>query len=102
ATGEIRHSLPRVALYPFEYKDRRLMVRPGTDIDQYVTEETFSIHFYGRRMRALLLKQPDGLPRPRSVVGRLCQLHGIDPRKAPIARGPAAEADADAEEGAEA
>lgn len=83
-TGEIRHALPRAALYPFEYKDRRLMLRPGIDDSQYVTEETFSIHFYGRRMRSRLLAVSDGVPRPRSVVGRLLRKHGIDPAAAPL------------------
>lgn len=83
-TGEIRHALPRPALYPFEYKDRKLMLRPGIDESAYVTEETCSIHFYGRRMRSRLLAVWDGVPRPRSVVGRLLRKHGIDPAAAPI------------------
>lgn len=83
-TGEIRHALPRVALYPFEYKDRRMMLRPGIDESAYVTDETCSIHFYGRRMRSRLLAVSDGVPRPRSVVGRLLRKHGIDPAAAPI------------------
>jgi hypothetical protein len=84
ATGEIRHALPRAALYPFEYKDRKLMLRPGLDDSDYVTDETYSIHFYGRRMRSRLLAVWDGVPRPRSVVGRLLRKHGIDPAAAPI------------------
>ncbi|MCA0272787.1 MAG: hypothetical protein LCH69_12080 [Proteobacteria bacterium] len=83
-TGEIRHALPRAALYPFEYKDRKLLLRPGLDDSAYVTEETYSIHFYGRRMRSRLLAVWDGVPRPRSVVGKLLRKHGIDPAAAPI------------------
>lgn len=83
-TGEIRHALPRATLYPFEYKDRRLLLRPGVDESAYVTDETCSIHFYGRRMRSQLLAKWDGVPRPRSVVGRLLRKHGIDPAAAPI------------------
>lgn len=83
-TGEIRHALPRATLYPFEYKDRRLLLRPGVDESAYVTDETCSIHFYGRRMRSQLLAKWDGVPRPRSVVGRLLRKHGIDPAGAPI------------------
>jgi hypothetical protein len=84
ATGEVRHALPRVALYPFAYEDRRLMLRPGLDPAAYVTNETFSIHFYGRRMRAILMNKFDGVPRVRSVIGQLVKKHGIDPAAAPL------------------
>jgi hypothetical protein len=84
-TGEIKYALPRAALYPFEYKDRRLMLRPGLDEADYVTDETYSIHFYGRRMRSRILATTDtGVPRPRSLVGRLLRKHGIDPSLAPL------------------
>ncbi len=83
-TGEIRHALPRVALYPFAYRDRVQMTRPGVDMADFVTDETYSIHFYGRRMRARLVDRFDGIPRPRSVVGQLLKKHGIDPGAAPI------------------
>jgi hypothetical protein len=93
-TGDIRHALPRVALYPFAYHERRLMLRAGVDMASYVTDETFSIHFYGRRMRARILSE-GGIPKPRSVVGRLLRRHGIDPAAAPIPpkSAPAAEDD---------
>ncbi len=83
-TGEIRHAMPRAALYPFEYRDRKLMLRPGLDWSSHVTGETFSIHFYGRRMRARLVQRMGGVPRPRSLVGQLLKKHGIDPASAPI------------------
>ena len=85
-TGEIRYALPRVALYPFEYRDRRLMLRPGFDWSDYVTDETYSIHFYGRRMRARIVQKMGGIPRPRSLVGQLMKKHGIDAAAAPIRR----------------
>jgi hypothetical protein len=83
-TGEIAHALPRVALYPFLYKDRRLMLRPGFDTSGYVTAETFSIHFYGRRMRRRIVSHEGGIPRPRSLIGQLLKKHRIDPTLAPI------------------
>lgn len=90
ATGEVRFALPRAALYPFAYEDRRLMLRPGVDVAAYVTRETFSIHFYGRRMRArILAKEPGGVPRPRSLIGQLLRKHGIDPAAAPLRAKPA-------------
>jgi hypothetical protein len=83
-TGEIRFSMPRVALYPFAYEDRRLMLKPGVDVSHYVTDETFSIHFYGRRMRARILSHEGGVPRPRSLIGQLLRKHKIDPSAAPL------------------
>ncbi|WP_102226223.1 glycosyltransferase family 32 protein [Acidimangrovimonas sediminis] len=84
ATGEDRYALPQVALYPIHYRDRRVMLRPGFDTSPYITDETFSIHFYGRRMRARINEVHDGVPRPRSLIGRLLKKHGIDPLAAPI------------------
>ncbi len=85
ATGEVRFALPQVALYPFHYKDRNLMLRPGLDASPYVTDETFSIHFYGRRMRSRILAREDGaVPRPRSLIGQLLKKHKIDPALAPL------------------
>jgi hypothetical protein len=83
-TGEIRHALPPVALYPFAFRERAMMTRPGVELADFVTGETFSIHFYGRRMRARLVEKFDGVPRPRSVIGRLLRQHGVDPALAPI------------------
>ncbi|MFZ5709065.1 MAG: hypothetical protein ACOY4T_05150 [Pseudomonadota bacterium] len=83
-TGEVRHTMPRAALYPFAYEDRRLMLRPGLDPAPYVTGETFSIHFYGRRMRSRIVAKEGGVPKPRSLIGQLLKKHGIDPLAAPI------------------
>lgn len=83
-TGEIRYAMPRVALYPFGFHERVMMTRPGVNMADFVTEETYSIHFYGRRMRARLLDKFGGVPRPRSVIGQLVRKHGIDPLAAPI------------------
>ena len=83
-TGEVRHAMPRAALYPFAYEDRRLMLRPGFDTTGYITDETFSIHFYGRRMRSRIVAKEGGVPKPRSLIGQLLKKHGIDPLAAPI------------------
>lgn len=83
-TGEVKYALPRVALYPVPYKDRRLILRPGWDRSEMITDETFSIHFYGRRMRRRIVSHEGGIPRPRSLFGQLLKRHGVDPRLAPI------------------
>ena len=94
-TGEVRHALPRAALYPFAYEDRRLMLRPGLDPAPFVTDETYSIHFYGRRMRSRIVLKENGVPRPRSLIGRLLRKHGIDPAAAPIRGKPVADDESD-------
>ncbi|MGB4829454.1 MAG: hypothetical protein WBP18_19665 [Paracoccaceae bacterium] len=83
-TGEVKYALPPVALYPIHYKDRRKILRPNWDASECIKDETFSIHFYGRRMRRRLITNEGGFPRPRSLFGQLLKRHGIDPRLAPI------------------
>ncbi len=84
-TGEVRFSMPPMTLYPVAFRDRRLLLRPGWDASGQITEESLSIHFYGRRMRRrIVTHEPGGIPRPRSVLGKLLKQHGIDPRLAPI------------------
>ena len=84
-TGEIRHSLPRHALYPFSFKQRRMMLKPDLDTADFIRPDTFSVHFYGRRMRKRLIeREAGGVPHPQSLIGRLLTRHGIDPQAAPI------------------
>ncbi len=87
-TGEIRHALPREALYPIGFKERGLMVRPGANAERFITPETLSIHLYGRRMRARIMAD-GGEPAQDSLIGRLLQKHGIVPSDAPLPRAPA-------------
>lgn len=84
-SGELRHALTQEALYPFAYHDRNLLLRPSFDMALRVTEDTYSIHFYGRRLRArILAHEKEAIPRPRSVLGRLLRQHDIDPKAAPL------------------
>ncbi|WP_254871559.1 hypothetical protein [Pseudooceanicola sp. HF7] len=83
-TGEIRHALPQEALYPIGFKQRRLMMRPGVDTSGYITENTYSIHLYGRRVREFISDRYDGIPHPDSLIGKLLTQHDIDPTLAPI------------------
>ena len=84
ATGEVKYALPQEALYPFTFKDRRLMLRRNFDTAPYITQNTCSVHLYGRRMRARLVEKEGGVPHRLSLLGRLLVKHGIDPEKAPI------------------
>ncbi|MEO0946189.1 MAG: glycosyltransferase family 2 protein, partial [Pseudomonadota bacterium] len=83
-TGEIRHALPQVALYPYPFRDRRLLVRGDVDHSGVITDETLSIHLYGRRLRKRMAERDHGLPEPNSLVGQLLQKHRIDPCEAPL------------------
>ena len=88
-TGEDRHSMAPVTLYPVAYKDRRMLLRPNWDASGHITGESLSIHFYGRRMRRRIVShEPGGIPRPRSLLGKLLKSHGVDPHLAPIPRRP--------------
>ncbi|WP_282603934.1 hypothetical protein [Paracoccus sp. PARArs4] len=84
ATGEVKYALPQEALYPFKFKDRRLMLRRNFDTTPYITENTYSVHLFGRRMRARLVEKEGGVPHRSSLLGKLLTKHGIDPCKAPI------------------
>ncbi|MEM9851322.1 MAG: hypothetical protein AAF761_04915, partial [Pseudomonadota bacterium] len=82
--GEAKFALPQEGLYPFMYKDRRKMLRKNLDVSPYVTENTFSVHLYGRRMRARLVEREGGAPHPQSFLGELLRKHGINPAEAPL------------------
>ena len=75
------------------------MLRPGLDTAPFVTAETFSIHFYGRRMRSRIVIKDGGVPRPRSLIGQLLRKHGIDPLAAPIRGGVSDDESADESDG---
>ncbi len=83
-TGEIRFALPREALYPISFKDRRVMVKPDAGAERYITPDTFSVHFYGRRMRRRIIDAEGGEPHPNSLIGQLLKKHDITPSDAPL------------------
>ena len=83
-TGEAKHALPQEGLYPFTYKDRRMMLKRNFDTAPYITDNTYSVHLYGRRMRARLVEKEGGAPHRKSLLGQLLVKHAIDPAKAPL------------------
>lgn len=83
-TGESKYALPQEGLYPFTFKDRRMMLKRNFDTSPYITDNTYSVHLYGRRMRARLVEKEGGAPHHKSLLGRLLTKHGIDPQKAPL------------------
>ncbi len=93
-TGEIRHALPQVALYPYAFSERRKLFRAGVDHSGVITDETCSIHLYGRRARKRLAEKDHGLPHPDSLIGQLLLKHGVDPCEAPLPDWPEPDRDA--------
>ncbi|GFE64022.1 alpha/beta fold hydrolase [Litoreibacter roseus] len=83
-SGEHKYAMPIEALFPISFKKRRLMLKPNLDLSQYVTDNTLSIHFWGRRMRMRIVEREGGEPHPESLIGRLLTLHDIVPSEAPL------------------
>lgn len=85
-TGEDKYAFPRDVLYPVPFQNRRHMVngRRRASAESFLTENTTSIHLYGRRIREFLASRPDGLPDDGGLVDHLLKKHNIDPRAAPI------------------
>ena len=63
-----------------------MMGRPNRPVEELLEEDTYSIHFWGRRMRAFLLEIYDGIPPSDSLIGRLVEKHEIDVKSAPLKR----------------
>jgi len=83
-TGEAKFALPQEGLYPFTFKERNYMLRRGFDTAPYITDNTYSIHFYGRRMRRRIEEKEGGVPKRWSLIGKLLAKHNISPLDAPI------------------
>lgn len=85
-TGEDKYAFPREVLYPVPFQNRRHMVngRKRAMAENWLTDQTLSIHLYGRRIRQFLASRPGGLPDEGGLVDHLLKKHKIDPRAAPI------------------
>lgn len=85
-TGEDRYAFPREVLYPIPFEMRRKMVKAARRgaAEACLTENTTSIHLYGRRIREFLASRPEGLPDEGGLIHALCEKHGIDPVAAPV------------------
>ncbi|OEU71629.1 MAG: hypothetical protein BA874_10730 [Desulfuromonadales bacterium C00003068] len=83
-TGEDKYAFPQEGLYPFTFKNRNYMLKRGFDISPYVTDNTYSIHLYGRRMRRRIVEKENGIPKRWSLIGKLLAKHSISPIDAPI------------------
>tara|TARA_B110000003_G_scaffold112765_1_gene115383 strand:+ start:1423 stop:2292 length:870 start_codon:yes stop_codon:yes gene_type:complete len=82
--NQAKYSLPQSALYPVPFKYRRMLARSVENIDKFFHDSTYSIHFYGRRMRRFIATKHGGTPPPDSLIGRLLEKHKIDVKAAPL------------------
>lgn len=84
-TGEARYSLPVSALYPVSFRDRRQLMksRMRDKIEALIGPDTYSVHFYGRRVREYL-HSLGGLPQEGSYFDMLLKKHRIDVAAAPV------------------
>lgn len=78
-SGEIDRALPPPALYPILFEDRGRFFRKASLLQEHVTDETMSIHLYGRRVRARLNEKHDGVPPPGTILEALARRHGLMP-----------------------
>ncbi len=85
-TGEDKYAFPRDVLYPVPFPNRRHMVngRRRASAESFLTENTVSIHLYGRRIREFLASREGGLPDEGGLIDHLLKKHKIDPHAAPI------------------
>lgn len=83
-SGEIKAALPQSVFYPMTWSTRRAFLFAPRRFNQLVTDNTISFHFLGRIVRRILAQEYNGLPKPNSILDRLCQQHEIDPKAAPI------------------
>lgn len=84
-TGEAKYALSVSGLYPVGFRNRRQLLRAGMSakIEEVLAPDTFSIHFYGRRVKEFL-SALGGLPEPGSYLAMLLTKHGVDPALAPV------------------
>ncbi|MEO1140184.1 MAG: hypothetical protein AAFW87_12080 [Pseudomonadota bacterium] len=84
-TGEAKHALPISGLYPVGFRERRLLMRTRAKdkIDAMLNDDTYSVHFYGRRVREFL-SDIGGMPEPDSWMDTILKKHKIDCEAAPV------------------
>lgn len=84
-TGEAKYAFPVSALYPVSFRDRRALLRTRAreKVSDLIKPETFSVHFYGRRVREKLAAI-GGMPEPGSWLAETLIKHKIDCEAAPV------------------
>lgn len=83
-SGQIEHTLPSEALYPYYRRIFFNVVRRPFDLKELQERDIFSVHFYGSVIREKLIAI--GGPPKHGLLGQLLMRHGIDPLAAPLTR----------------
>ncbi|MEM6481931.1 MAG: hypothetical protein AAF922_10010 [Pseudomonadota bacterium] len=84
-TGEAKYAFQVEGLYPVGFQHRRLLTRKrGRQwVEQMITKDTYSVHFYGRRVREFL-SNIGGRPEKNSWMSAALDRHKIDCAAAPV------------------
>ena len=86
-SGEIRYAMPTETLYPVAPSEFDVLLKES-NMHDYLTEHSLSIHFYGSQLRLYLAKMSGrgqkAEPKPTSMLGQLVKKHGIVPSDAPF------------------
>ncbi len=88
-SGEIRYAMPIEALYPVAPSEFDVLLKKS-NMHDYLTEKSLSIHFWGSQLRLDLAKMSDGgggqqaEPKSTSILGQLIKKHDIVPSDAPF------------------
>jgi len=81
-TGEVKHTSPEHVLYPLPFPKAGFPLNPRhTDkVENYIREDTLSIHLWGRRFRNIAAKY-NGRPEPGCYISKMLECHKINPAK---------------------
>lgn len=83
-SGEIEKARPVAAFYPITFKNRNHMILSRFDVEAELTEDTYGVHFWARRMKPRLEEKENNRPRRGSFMHGLLKKHDIDTDAAPI------------------
>ncbi len=84
-TGEWAHALPQQAFYPVPFAERNKLIRRSINVEQvFLTENSYAVHLWARRMKRRLVLTENNCPPKGSYLDRAVRKHGIIPEDAPI------------------
>lgn len=83
-SGEIEKARPEATFYPISFKHRNHMIMSRFKVEEELTEETYGVHFWARRMKPRLEEKEGGVPRDGSFLDSAIKKHGIVPQGAAI------------------
>lgn len=71
--GQFRLARPEPVFYPYDHTRALEVFRPGTDIADFITEQTLCVHLWNE----MLADVRDARPAADSAIGRLLAIHGL-------------------------